>query len=171
MKRNTFRTVLGFLATLIRNVTGISLRANRPEAVYNYRRISDRLHTSGQPTEAQFAAIRAAGFDRVVNLAPAGAENALPDEAGVLARLGMDYVHIPVDWKHPAEEDFARFTDVMAAQGDQPIWVHCAANMRVSAFVYRYRRDVLGEDEQRIAEDLRAIWEPFGAWRKFVRRR
>lgn len=159
---------MGFFATLIRNITGISLRGNRPDAVYNYRRICETLHTSGQPTAEQFAAIHRAGFDRVINLAPAGAENALPDEAGTLARLGMDYVHIPVDWKHPGEEDFVRFTDVMAAQGEAPIWVHCAANMRVSAFVYRYRRDVLGQDEAEIAPDLKAIWEPFGAWRKFL---
>ncbi|SIO13274.1 TIGR01244 family protein [Parasphingorhabdus marina DSM 22363] len=169
MNRNTLRTIFGFCATMIRKFTGLSLRGNRPEAVYNYRQINEQLHTSGQPTEGQFVAIHAAGFDRVVNLAPAGAENALPDEAAILERLGIDYIHIPVHFKHPAEEDFARFSAVLAKQGDKPIWIHCAANMRVSAFVYRYRRDVLGEDEATIAADLQAIWEPFGEWRTFLR--
>ncbi len=168
MDRNTFRTVMGFFATLIRNITGVSLRGNRPEAVYNYRRISETLHTSGQPTAEQFAAIHGAGFNRVINLAPAGAENALPDEAGTLADIGVDYTHIPVDFKNPTDEDFVRFTEAMTAQEDTPVWVHCAANMRVSAFVYRYRRDVLGEEEAQIRPDLSAIWEPFGAWRRFL---
>ena len=49
------------------------------------------------------------------------------------------------------------------------VWVHCAANMRVSAFVYRYRTEVLGESASVAAEDLRRIWEPTGVWRAFLR--
>jgi len=34
---------------------------------------------------------------------------------------------------------------------DVPVHVHCIANARVSAFFYRFRRDVLGMDEPRRA--------------------
>ena len=159
---------MGFFATMLRKWTGISLRANRPDAVYNYHAISDRVHTSGQPTEKQFAAIRDAGFRRVINLAPRGVENALLDEAGTLAALGLEYVHIPVDFRHPTDADFEQFVDAYEASGDEKVWIHCAANARVSAFVYRYRRDVLKEDEAAARADLNAIWEPIGIWRKFL---
>ena len=36
--------------------------------IYNYRQLSERIATSGQPTEAQLAAIAAAGYPVVVNL-------------------------------------------------------------------------------------------------------
>ena len=47
-------------------------------------------------------------------------------------------------------------------------WVHCAANMRVSAFIYRYRCAVLGEAEQVAKQDLEKIWQPFGNWKTFL---
>lgn len=42
----------------------------------------------------------------------------------------------------------------MQGLGDDKVWVHCAANMRVSAFIYRYRCTVLGEDRDTAARDL-----------------
>ena len=48
------------------------------------------------------------------------------------------------------------------------LWVHCAANMRLSAFMYRYRVCVLGVDKRVARSDLNKIWEPFGVWKKFV---
>ena len=38
------------------------------------------------------------------------------------------------------------------------MWVHCAANARVAAFMYRYRATVLGEQKDVIRKDLEAIW-------------
>lgn len=168
MDWNSFRSTAGFFATLLRNKTGISLRRNRPESVYNFRLFDGRFHTSGQPTEKQFAAIRDAGFTRVINLAPAAAENALADEAGTLAALEMDYVHLPVDFKKPSDENFEAFVSAFEARDEGNTWVHCAANMRVSAFIYRYRRDVLKQDEAQARKDMSTIWEPFGVWRKFL---
>src|SRR5690606_1680022 len=82
---------------------------------------------------SQFPAIRAAGYTQVINLAPHGAENALPDERAMVEGLGMRYVHLPVDFSNPTEEDFAAFCAAMSGMsGDERIYVHCAANMRVS---------------------------------------
>ena len=36
---------------------------------------------------------------------------------------------------------------------DVPVHVHCIANYRVSAFFYRYRRDVLGMDDEGARRD------------------
>jgi hypothetical protein len=44
-----------------------------------------------------------------------------------------------VSW--PTDTEFEQFKDAMAKLNGKKIWVHCAANMRVSAFIYRYRRN------------------------------
>lgn len=165
---NTVKTLIGTIATLITRYTPLDLSHDSLEGIFNLLRISDTVLTSGQPTEAQFRHVKATGIERVINLAPQGAENALPDERGTLDALGMQYTHIPVDFRRPTEEDFSRFCEAMADVGDEPVLVHCAANMRVSAFMFRYRRDVLGEDPEAISGDLHEIWSPTGVWKRFI---
>ena len=114
-----------------------------PEMIYNWRRLDDRITTSGQPTEPQLADIQALGVRHIVNLGLHTHEKALPDEAASVSRLGMTYIHIPVDFQNPTDQDFEQFCSVMEQLKEVPVHVHCIANYRVSAFFYRYRRDVL----------------------------
>ena len=141
---------------------------NAPESIYNWRRLDARLSTSGQPSEAQLAALAASGVGHVINLAPHNHRNALPDEAASVAALGMRYVHIPVDFSAPTEADFVAFCTAMAELSGDKIHVHCAANYRVSAFIYRYRRDVLRMDAAAARADMDAVWQPTGVWVSFV---
>jgi uncharacterized protein (TIGR01244 family) len=167
---STLKTSLGFMGTFIERWLPTRLRADSLASIFNYIPLSSSLATSGQPTEAQLAAVKAAGFQCVINLAPHGLENSLPDEAGLVTALGMDYVHIPVDFKNPTDGDFAAFCNAMAQANDQNVLVHCAANMRVSAFMYRYRTQVLKEDTASAQQDLQRIWKPFGVWTDFIDR-
>ena len=111
-----------------------------PDAIYNWRRLDDRITTSGQPTEEQLADIHALGVRHIVNLGLHTHEKALPDEAASVSRLGMTYIHIPVDFQNPTDGDFDQFCAVMEQLKEVPVHVHCIANYRVSAFFYRYRR-------------------------------
>jgi hypothetical protein len=43
-----------------------------PETICNWRRVDDRITTSGQPTELQLADIRALGVRHIINLACRG---------------------------------------------------------------------------------------------------
>jgi len=141
-----------------------------PEAIYHWRRLDERVTTSGQPTEPQLADIQALGVRHVINLGLHTHEKALPDEAASVSDLGMTYIHIPVDFQNPTDQDFDQFWAVMRQLSDVPVHVHCIANYRVSAFFYRYRRDVLGMDEAQARADMEAIWQPEGVWAKFVGR-
>lgn len=165
---NTLRTVFGFLATLFTRYSPFDLSRDSLEGIFNFLPISDSILTSGQPTESQFRFVRDAGVRRVINLAPHDAENALADELATLNALDMDYTHIPVDFRRPTEEDFEKFCEAMRQVGDESVLVHCAANMRVSAFMFRYRRDVCGEDPEILVGDLHRIWQPFGVWNEFI---
>ena len=139
-----------------------------PEHIYHWQRIDSRVTTSGQPNEAELGALAALGVRHIVNLAPHSHAKALPDEAGSVARLGMGYSNIPVDFTRPAEADFAAFCVLMNRHQGAPLHVHCAANYRVSAFLYRYRRDVLGADEGQARHDLLRVWQPDAAWAAFL---
>jgi protein tyrosine phosphatase (PTP) superfamily phosphohydrolase (DUF442 family) len=141
-----------------------------PETIYNWRRLDDRITTSGQPTEPQLADIHALGVRHIVNLGLHTHDKALPDEAASVGRLGMTYIHIPVDFQNPTDQDFEQFCSVMERLNDVPVHVHCIANYRVSAFFYRYRRDVLRMDETQARGEMEAIWHPEGVWAAFVGR-
>lgn len=139
-----------------------------PDSIYNWHRLDDRITTSGQPSAAQLEEIRALGVRHVVNLGLHTHERALPDEAASVAHLSMAYIHIPVDFQNPTEDDFAEFCGVMERLKDVPVHVHCIANYRVSAFFYRYRRDVLRMDEAQARAEMERLWRPEGVWAKFI---
>lgn len=136
-------------------------------SIYNFLQISDRLATAGQPTVEQFKDIKAAGYQVVVNLALPTSTNAIANEAEIVESLGMQYVHIPVEWEHPTIENLHQFFDTLNANQNQSVFVHCAMNMRVSAFVYLYRRQQHVSDEQ-AKSDLAKIWTPNETWQKFI---
>ena len=117
------------------------------QAIPKVRAIDDRLVTSGQPTEAQLGAIADAGYATVINLGlHDDPRYSLPDERATVEGLGLAYVHIPVAFGAPTEDDLLRFFDAMRAHAGQRLWVHCAANLRVSAFLGLWRVIVRGDD-------------------------
>ena len=136
--------------------------------IRSFRAVGDRLGTAGQPTQAQFQMIREAGFQAVINLALPTSDNAIPNEGSLVAGFGLPYIHIPVDFKAPTAQDFQTFCRVMEALGDRRVFVHCAANMRVSAFVFLYRvlRQRVAVPEAEL--DLHAIWQPDEVWSRFI---
>lgn len=133
-----------------------------------YQAIHPGLHTSGQPTAEQFASIRAAGVDVVVNVALTNASNGLIHqglfEDRIVLDLGMDYVHLPLVWDQPsAAQAFTVLKYIHHLQG-QTVWLHCAKNMRVSCLMYLYRLHWLGYSIDEAQPYLQRIWEPNATW-------
>lgn len=141
---------------------------NDPAHIRNWRRFDYRLTTSGQPTEDQLREIQKLGVTQVINLGLHSHADALPDEAASVAGLGMTYVHIPVQFDRPTEEDFCRFCAAMAEIGDAPVHVHCIVNARVTAFMYRYQKEVMGLPELRARTFMETVWRPGGVWASFI---
>lgn len=140
--------------------------------IYNYLDVNDRLATSGQPAADQLRAAAAAGFDTIVNLATARSTNALPEEGDLVRSLGMAYIHIPVEWDNPTDEDFAAFEQAMRRLSTARVLLHCAANFRATAFYALYAQKHLGWSEAQ-AEAFRArIWagSHYPIWEAFMRR-
>jgi protein tyrosine phosphatase (PTP) superfamily phosphohydrolase (DUF442 family) len=166
---NSAKTMLGFFAVVVEKYTPLSFGGNSLEEPYNYLQISELIATSGQPTEKQFRLMQQAGYKTVINLAPASIiENSLKTESALLQELGIIYIHIPVKFHNPTEDDFQQFATAMQQRTDEKVWVHCAANARVAAFMYRYRATVLGEQKDVIRKDLETIWHPVSVWDTFI---
>jgi protein tyrosine phosphatase (PTP) superfamily phosphohydrolase (DUF442 family) len=106
-----------------------------------FRRLDERVATAGQPSRAELATVAQAGYEVVINL---HVSPDLPDEEEVVRGLGMEYVQIHVPWEHPERSHLERFFAAMDARREQRLFVHCAANKRVSAFVALYRIHKLG---------------------------
>lgn len=138
------------------------------ERISNFRRISENLATSGQPTEEDLAEIARAGFRCVVNLALPTSDGALPDEAASVAKLGLDYAAFPIDFDRPELEQALRFFSLLNTRKSEPLFVHCAANYRVSALLYAYRVAVLRENPAAARADLEALWTPNEAWKRYL---
>ena len=136
--------------------------------IKNFVAVSDRLGTAGQPSEAQLHDVAAAGFDVVVNLGLLDPRYCLPDEAASVASLGLAYHHIPVDFNAPQAGDLRRFLDVMDASTGKKVFVHCAANYRVSSFVALYGEARLGWSADRADAHIRRVWEPNETWTRFI---
>lgn len=138
--------------------------------IKNFVELSDRISTSGQPAAADFQTIAAQDFSTIINLALPSSDHALPDEGAIVTGLGMNYVHIPVRWEAPQTEQFRRFAGFMRQLEGEKVWVHCALNMRVSCFMYLYRRHELGWPEEDARKHMALIWDPgaYPAWAEFV---
>ena len=94
----------------------------------------------------------------------------MPNEKEIVESLGIEYIHIPVKFDQPTTEDFDRFCDVMQAAQDRSIFVHCAANLRVSSFMYLYRRIHEDVTAQVAQIELAKIWSPNPIWQEFIDR-
>ena len=138
--------------------------------ITNYVKISDHLSTSGQIAYDQIEAIKEAGFEVVINLAPAR-DDANGLEGFLVVEQGMSYVHIPVSWREPSQRDLQLFFDVMKANADRKVFVHCFANMLVSAFVYLYRTLHQDLTHEQARADLEKIWKPeeLAQWDAFIK--
>jgi len=139
--------------------------------IYNYRQVNDHLLTGGQPNEEQIRAAAQEGFTVVINLATINPRYSLPDEAGLVQSLGMEYYHIPVDWEHPQPRDFVEFEKVMQDLPHEKILLHCAANYRATAFYSLYALKHLGWTQTQAEEFRDLIWREshYPIWQAFIR--
>ncbi len=124
----------------------------------NFHQATDSIGTSGQPTREQFTDIANQGYTSVVNLAMPDSDNAIPEEGSVVSALGMAYFHIPVPFEAPTAEHVKKFIRVMQALEGEKVFVHCAVNARVSAFMYKYLTVYKSKSEEESTSPVLKVW-------------
>jgi protein tyrosine phosphatase (PTP) superfamily phosphohydrolase (DUF442 family) len=130
--------------------------------------VFDWLWTSGQLSANDIARLPSLGVRNVINLALPSSTYALKGEAELVTGIGLNYIHLPVTWEAPELAQLRRFFVILESLDQETTWVHCARHMRVSVFVFLYRRLCLGEAEDAAAHPLREVWEPDPTWRAFI---
>lgn len=136
--------------------------------ILNWRRVDAHVTLSGQPTAAQLRDIAASGVTHVINLGPHENPKALPQEAAILAGLGVRYTYIPVDFDAPGEADYAAFCTALDLAAGETLHIHCIYNARVSAFMLRRAQDGRGGSVARARALMDSIWRPGGVWATFL---
>lgn len=137
--------------------------------ILNYIKINDNISTSGQPSKEEFEIILKHDFDVVINLALSTATNALDNEDKIVSQLGMSYIHIPVDFENPKKDDLKLFLTLLSSLEGKKVFVHCALNYRVSAFMYVYHKYFLQTPFDNINLTMMEEWSPSEAWQELMK--
>src|SRR5688572_17173356 len=135
----------------------------------NFVPVSERIHTSGQPSAAQLGGLAEKGYKLVINLAPPTSAGSLADEGMLVAQTGIAYVNIPVDWHEPLHEDLALFSEILDRAGSRRALVHCQVNNRASLFTFLHQVVRGGVGPELAYENVTAIWAPDARWKAFAR--
>jgi len=162
------KPVTALLSLVILLASGKLLAGNNLADIGNYREYSPQFSSSGQPSAEQLKVVAEAGFDRVIYLAFSDNQTAIETEDRVVKSLGMDYVHIPVDFDKPTLQDFEDFAAVLNRDKQERTLLHCQINLRASSFSFLYRVIYGGVPMAQAKQDLDAIWVPDEVWYKFI---
>lgn len=136
--------------------------------IYNFLAVDAGLSTGGQPSAEELASLARAGYETVIDLGlHDDPRYSLKDERGRVLSLGMEYIHIPVEFGNPARQDLESFSDAMDRRG-RKTFVHCAANKRVTVFLGLYRIIRLGWPPGKAFDLMNEIWEPDAVWSAFI---
>ncbi len=140
------------------------------EGSYNFRKISDKLSTSGIVGADRLKSLAVRGYEVLVNLLPDTNDNAVPGERDIVESQGLEYIYIPVDFKQPKRSDFVTFSKVLDQSREKKLHVHCAANYRVSAFysLYATKRGLWSTEQA--MEFIHGLWQPsdHSGWSEFI---
>lgn len=130
--------------------------------------ISPLLVTSGQPSADALAHLAEQGFGAVIYLAPLTVSDAVPGEADIVRRQGLEFVNIPIEFGSPGDADFRAFETAMARFKGRKVLVHCQINMRASSMTFLYRVIDGGEPAEQAYEAVLKVWTPRGVWKDLL---
>ena len=137
--------------------------------ILNHIKINELISTSGQLKIEEFQIIANEGFEVVINLAVPTTSNSLENEDKIVANLNMSYIHIPVNFENPKISDLKLFLNILQSLGANKVWIHCAKNYRVSAFMYVYNKYILHTPFEQIDLSIFDIWQPSLIWQELMK--
>lgn len=136
--------------------------------IVNYIKVTENIHTAGQPTRQQLKQIAKNGFDVVINLAMHN-RGALKQEDKIVTKAGMLYIHIPITWKNPEIERLPLFMNLLKSlqKSNKKVFIHCIKNYRVSVFMHRYKQEILQETVSKFVAPKE--YQPNKIWKKILK--
>lgn len=103
------------------------------DSSYNLHRVTPKLFTSGQPSEADFQALKERGVNVVINLR--GPKEKIGfDEASTLKALKMQYIRFPISSDDDVNRaNASRLHAVLQRYQNDTVLVHCSSSNRAGA--------------------------------------
>jgi uncharacterized protein (TIGR01244 family) len=135
--------------------------------IRRFLRVEKDICTGGQPRLVHLEKLKAEGIKAIINLRPPD-EHAAAKEEAKAKELGLRYFNIPVAFGNPRDaqvEEFLKLTDDAA---NRPVFIHCAAAIRVAAFwmIRRVIRD--GWTTEKAQEEAKKIGLTVQDWEDFA---
>ena len=127
--------------------------------VRNFYQFSDNVLSAGQPKRRQLERVSEDSIEVVINIVPAYESIYEPDEAEILRKQGIEYIHTPVNWESPKASEIENFLVAMKKVDDRKVLVHCWVNARASALVHVYQMTQSSVNQAVEYESLRVIWD------------
>ena len=137
--------------------------------ILNYIKVNELISTSGQPNIEELKYIANEGFEVIINLALNCSSNALENEDKIVSDLNMTYIHIPVNFENPKLSDLKLFLTILQSLEANKVWIHCAKNYRVSAFMYVYHKYILHTPFEQIDLSIFEVWQPNLSWQELMK--
>lgn len=136
------------------------------EQILNFKQVTPRIASSGQPEAEAFPLIQQAGYQTIINLGMADHAKAIADEGERVQTLNMRYFALPVPFDNPQRQHLKQFYRLMQASQNDKVWVHCVLNYRVSVFLYHYLQAIYGFDAQQAKATVFSDWQANVIWQK-----
>jgi len=130
--------------------------------------IDSKLTTSGQPSAEWLATLKEQGYEAVIYLAPPTVDDAVRDEPLIVARQGLLWANLPIQWDAPADADYETFAGLLKSLRGKKVLVHCQVNFRASTLTFLYRTLVEKTDPQSAWEPVARVWTPSGKWKALL---
>ena len=74
-----------------------------------------------------------------------------------------------MNFENPKISDLKLFLNLLQALGANKVWVHCALNYRVSAFMYVYHKYILKSPFENIDLSIFEEWSPPKIWQDLMK--
>jgi uncharacterized protein (TIGR01244 family) len=135
---------------LVSGILGSQAPAGQADAgnIRNFMQVTPEFCTGGQPRVEHFAKLKADGVKAVLNLRQPGEHRADEEQEAVKA-AGLKYFNIPVNYQNPTDANADEFLRITDDPSNRPMFIHCTAAIRVSAFwmIRRVLRDGMSFDD------------------------
>lgn len=135
----------------------------------NFFKYDEKLASGAQPTIDQLIDLKNDGYEVVVNISTSSARNALKNEAEIVEKLGLYYVHFPVDCSDLQPIHYKTFEGIMNGLASKKVFVHCGGNIKSSNLIHMYQVLLEGKDEKESFEILTRIQSPETKWFEYFR--
>lgn len=137
--------------------------------INNFFEYSSLLSAGGQPSESDLDFLQKAGYEVIVNISPVSTKNYLTNEATIVEKLAMDYIHFPIDCSKLRPIHYLVFSGILKNIANKKVFVHCGGNIKSSNLIHMYNVLENGINEAESIITLYTIQNPEPKWFDFFK--